>query len=580
MILPTEITPNRSLLWIELGLTAIAVASAFAWPRLGTGRFARIERAFARLADSKRSLVYAGLSVILLRLALLPLFPVPLPFVPDDFSFLLAADTFDHGRLTNPTPAMWIHFESIHITMRPTYQSMYFPGHGLLLALGQALFGNPWYILLVADGFMCMGLLWMLQAWIPRKWALLGGIIAIFRLGLFSNWINTYHTGGLLAALAGALVLGGLPRLMRTGRFRYGLLMGIGIAILVLTRPYEGFLLCLPVAVMLVHWMWKGKNRLKLAAMARLAAAPLALVIAAGTWMGYYDYRAFGNPLTLPYTVDRQTYAIAPYYVWQLARPAPVYRHAEMRNFYQVLEMELFQGVHSFKWFLSSFLIKAAFTLLFYAGFSLLPPFLMARRILLDRRIRFLVLCVLVLVGGLAIEIYLLPYYVAPFTAAFYAIGLQAMRHLRLWKSEGKPVGLAMVRFTMTVCVVMFGLRVFAEPLHLAPPEWDSGNWNLNWFGPQHFGTERAHIEAWLEQQPGRQLVIVRYYGNHYPVDEWVYNRADIDDSKVVWAHEMGTADNLELFHYYRDRQVWLVEPDAIPARVSPYPMAEQTIGK
>ncbi|MGD1108446.1 MAG: hypothetical protein ABR865_15505, partial [Terracidiphilus sp.] len=53
--------------------------------------------------------------------------------------------------------------------------------------------------------------------------------------------------------------------------------------------------------------------------------------------------------------------------------------------------------------------------------------------------------------------------------------------------------------------------------------------------------------------------------------DEWVYNRADIDGSKVVWAREMNAADNSELIHYYGDRRVWLVEPDAIPARIEPY---------
>ena len=36
----------------------------------------------------------------------------------------------------------------------------------------------------------------------------------------------------------------------------------------------------------------------------------------------------------------------------------------------------------------------------------------------MDRRIRFLVLCVLVLTAGMAIEIFLLPHYMAPFTAA------------------------------------------------------------------------------------------------------------------------------------------------------------------
>ena len=119
----------------------------------------------------------------------------------------------------------------------------------------------------------------------------------------------------------------------------------------------------------------------------------------------------------------------------------------------------------------------------------------------------------------------------------------------------------------------MAGVRVLAEPLHLEPPEWDHGNWNLDWFGPQHFGTERARMEAWLEAQPGQQLAIVRYGRDHNPLDEWVYNAADIDGSKVVWAREMDAADNLELIHYYPNRRVWLVEPDAIPARITPYPI-------
>ena len=82
-------------------------------------------------------------------------------------------------------------------------------------------------------------------------------------------------------------------------------------------------------------------------------------------------------------------------------------------------------------------------------------------------------------------------------------------------------------------------------------------------------------MEAWLEHQPGKQLVIARYWGNHEPFDEWVYNAADIDNSKVIWARDLGAAGNLELIHYYKDRTVWLVEPDAIPARISPYPFQE-----
>ncbi len=337
----------------------MVIASAFAWPRLGAGVFVRIERAFARLAHNRgMAVATVGLSVILLRVAILPFYPIPLPFCPDDFSFLLAGDTFAHGRLANPTPAMWTHFESIHITMAPTYQSMYFPGEGLLLAASTVLFGNPWIGQLLASAVMCASLCWMLQAWLPRNWALLGGMIAVVRLGVFSYWTNTYHAAGSLGALGGALILGGLPRLMKTAQLRYALMMGAGIAILALTRPYEGILLCLPVSVVFVRWMWKGKNRPGRAALARLAVAPLLFGVAAVAWMGYYDYRAFGNPFTPPYTVDRNTYAIAPYFVWQQQRPEPAYRHPEMRVFYHKGELDFYHQIHSVKGFVPFTLVK------------------------------------------------------------------------------------------------------------------------------------------------------------------------------------------------------------------------------
>jgi hypothetical protein len=165
---------------IEAGLTAILFAVAFALPRLGAPIFTRIEQAFARLACRKRlSVVLVGASVLILRLSILPFCPIPLPFVQDDFSFLLAANTFALGRLTNPTPAMWLHFESIQITMQPTYMSMYFPAQGLILAAGKVLFGHPWFGLLIVNALLCAALCWMLQAWLPPTWALLGGLIAV-----------------------------------------------------------------------------------------------------------------------------------------------------------------------------------------------------------------------------------------------------------------------------------------------------------------------------------------------------------------------------------------------------------------
>lgn len=576
MILSPSQEHGTSLMAIEIGLTVVAIAVSFCWPRLGSAFFTYVERGFGRLARRQSlAVAFVGVTAFLLRLAILPLCPIPHPFVPDDFSFLLASDTFASGRLTNPTPAMWVHFESIHITMKPTYMSMYFPAQGLVLAASKVLLGHPWYAMLFSSALMCAAICWMLQAWLPPTWALLGGMLAILRLGLFSYWVNTYTGGGSIAAVGGALVLGSLPRLMRTARRRYGLLMAAGVILLMTTRPYEGILLCLPVVAVLGNWCLFGKNRPSAVVLLRRAVVPLALIVSAGLWMGYYNYRAFGSPLTPPYTVDRATYAMAPYYVWQRQRPEPVYRHEVLRHFYYHNELTAFEKIHSLSGFFPQTLIKVVRGVLFFSGIALLVPLIMLRRVLMDDRVRFLLWCVIVLAAGMMIEIFLIPHYLAPFTAAFYAIGLQALRHLRHWKPDGQPVGMTLTRLTVTLCVVLGGLRLNASPLHLRLVEWPASAWTDNWYGPGNFGTERSNIETRLGQLPGKQLVIVRYSPGHDPIDEWVYNAANIGDAKVIWAREMDSASDLELIRYYKDRKVWLVQPDQELVLIAPYIVSE-----
>jgi hypothetical protein len=573
MIVSPSSEPALGLNAIEIALTLIAVAAVFAWPRVGNVFFVRIERAFGRLARKHGlSIAVVGFSTLLLRLAVLPLYPIPLPFSTDDFSNLLMADTFSHGRLTNPTPAMWTHFETIHVDMLPTYQSMYFPGEGLVLAAGEILFENPWYGQLILSALMCAGICWMLQAWLPPSWALLGGMLAVLRLGLFSYWINTYTSSGLIGGLAGALVLGALPRLMKTVRVRYGVLMAAGIGMLILARPYEGMLVCIPVAIVLCRWMFIGKNRPAPGVLLRRAAAPLLLIVAAGAWLGYYDYCAFGKPTVLPYTLNRATYAMAPYFIWQSSRPEPSYRHPEMQRFYEEIEMRGFLKIHSWPSYIPETLKKLVGNMLFYTGFVLLPPLIMLRRLFYDRRIRILLMCMACLIPGMLIEIYMIPHYLSPFTAVFYALCLQAMRHLRVWRPEGRPAGAAMLRLIVTICFVLGVTRVFAGPLGIRIQEWPASNWAYTWYGPDRYGTERAQIEAKLEQLPGKQLVFVRESPKLPALDLWVYNRADIDASKVVWAWDVSEKENLELIHYLKDRKAWLVQRSDQPATLSPYP--------
>ncbi len=562
-----------SLLIIELGLTLIAVALAVCCPRAGSGLFARLENLFGKLARRQALCVFlAGATACTLRLLLLPILPIPQPYVHDDFSFLLAADTFGHGRLTNPTPAMWTHFETFHIILKPSYMSMYFPAQGMIMAAGKVLAGHPWWGVWATCGLMCAAICWMLQGWLPPGWALLGAMLAVLRLSLFSYWINSYTGAGALAALAGALVLGGLPRIQRHFRTRDFFWMALGMAILATSRPYEGLLVSIP-ALAALAWCWlKKQDRRPPALILLRRIAPAAVVLVATfAFMGYYDYRVYGNVFTPPYKVNRETYAVAQYFPWQSPRPEPVYHHRILRDFYAGSgadsEMKWYRDeTGSVAGFLEANGIKLLQGALFYLNFALMPPLIMLPWAFRDRRIRLLILSGMLLVSGLAVETFFIQHYLAPATVIIYAVLLQCMRHLRV---RG-PSGLFLVRVTPVVCVALAVLRIYAQPLHIDVGS--EASTAVSWAGTVPVGLQRAHVLTELESLPGPQLAIVAY-APHRILNDWVYNGADIDKSKVIWARQMDPASDRELLNYYKDRKAWLVEPDSNPPKLSPFPV-------
>jgi len=557
------------MLLLESILVLVALTGAFLFPSLGSSWFAKFEFQFIRFAERRTlSVVGIGLLALTLRAALLPVLPIPEPIVHDEFGYLLSADTFAHGRLTNPTPPMWKHFETFSILQKPTYQCFAQPAQGLMLALGQYVAGHPFWGVWLSVGLMCSAICWMLQGWLPPQWAMFGGLLAIMRFGAFTYWADSYW-GGAMGALGGALVLGALPRIKKSSRLRNSLLMGLGLAILATSRPFEGMILSLPVAVALFVWM-TGEQKPPLPVVLRTVVVPLCLVLVVlGAGILYYSWRITGNAFELPYQAERQQYAVAPYMIWQPLRPEPLYHNAQLKRVYARDEVWAYRTSRS----LAGAIAKLIRIWKFYLGPALTLPFLILILTLpygfswkqISRETRFLIIVLGVTLASVEVETFYNPHYYGPSTALVLALALLTMRSIYHWQWHGKRSGAFLARALATICLGLFILRgvhgAFAGDQFFA----------YAWYqrGPGTFG--RAAMLSKLSQMPGKQLVVVRYGSDHSPFEEWVYNEADIDAAKVVWARELSPAQNDALIAYFRERHVWMLDADKKPPRLSLY---------
>ena len=512
-----------------------------------------------KLLARRRTLtvILVGVLTLAIRACLLPLLPIPKPHFQDEFSYLLAADTFASGRLTNPPHPMWVHFESEHILQQPTYMSMYPPAQGLVLAAGQVIAGIPWLGVWLSVAAMCAAVTWMLQAWFTPSWAFFGGLLCLMGQGISSYWMNSYW-GGAVAATGGALVLGAFPRILRRQKTRHALIMGFGVALLANSRPFEGLLFSLPVGFSLALWTWRRRTTRDTLTW---IALPLVFVLGvAAVATGYYNWRVTGNALEMPELLNRRTYAIAPLFLGQQPRPAPQYRNAEMQNFYAEWEVSRYLKTRTLRGLAEAEWAKLATLWWFFLG-PVLPLALLALpRIVRDRRMKLLLITAIVTLAGLAVEAWHQPHYFAPLTCVIYAIVIQGLRHLRQWRRTGTNLGRALVPILGIACFAACLFSIRTEYLRV-PRNPDTYPWH--W--------QRAEILHHLEQAGGQHLVIVRYGSRHDPIHEWVYNRANIDAANVVWGQDMAD-QNQELIRYFDRRQVWLLEPNEPGmARLSPY---------
>lgn len=498
---------------------------------------------------------------------------VPKPNVHDEFSYLLAADTFASGRMTNPTHKLWRAFEGLQVIQQPSHMSKYPPAQGLMLALGQVLFGRPiigvWLSVAVMAGAVC----WMLRGFVPARWAVLGGLLTALQFGIVGPWAQSYW-GGAVAAAGGALLLGGAVRVARKASVGAAILAATGAIVLANARPFEGLLFALPIAMVLLAWLCAGVQ--PSGARLRAALAGALVLAAGGAAMGYYNHRVTGGALRMPYVVYEKTYATVPVLVIQSDKPfrehPPVYdnerlkaswrwekvRHDDHRSAAGFVKLEL-DKARSLGWFFFMPALVGAMVLLPIVliaaarntcgataadGGSSVAHRLAGRGLWVIVAAAAATLCA----GGALLTRFAFAHYAAPLTCVVALLTVLGLRRVAMLRLRGRRTGAWLCAVVVLLTLLALGPGVFNEA-RLRRTDW---------------GEKRARLIADLEAKPGKHVVIVREPPEHDLHRDWVYNPADIDASRVVFARDVGPRETAHVLSYYADRKAWLLTPQGL----------------
>jgi hypothetical protein len=477
---------------------------------------------------------------------------IPQPRIQDEFSYLLAADTFAHGRLTNPTPPFPEHFETPHVLVRPTYMSKYPPGQGIVLAVGQAFTAQPIIGVWLSSAAAAAAIYWMLLGFLPAPWALLGGLAAAIHPQMLA-WSQTYW-GGSVAVFGAALLIGAWTRLMSQTSISHAILLAIGLIILANSRPYEGLILCLPLTLTLLMRAVRQPLPLFSGGAEHRGFLPLlAILTLAALWMGHYNARITGHALRMPFMEYSAQYDIYPKFWFLPQHPSPTYTSdavARIHTDFEPGDYDLLQtprGVLN----ISARRLWQFLSMHTRPWLLLLLPFAAAASLWRDPKIKWIWITLAIFFLGLCAENWFLPNYAAPATPILLLLIVAGWKQLWNWGRTARFIAAA------SICAWLIAATISA----VAPPPPDS----------LRFG--RADLIATYPQlRTGRHLIFVQYESGHLLHDEWVFNSADLEHANIIWARALGRSADAPVIRYFHDRQPWLLRIGETQLQFDRYP--------
>jgi hypothetical protein len=532
--------PKLWLSAVECGILASSIGLAYLALK-DTRPFPRPRWLIWLLSSERRSVLFVILTAMTVRAILLPWVGIPEPRVNDEFAHLLAADTFSHGRLTNPTPANWEHFETFHVNIRPTYHSIYPVGQGLVLAFGQVVCHQPWIGVYLSTALMCGAICWSLRAFFSPGWALLGGLMAMGHFALFSYWMNSYW-GGSVAALGGALALGAVVRLCENerssgGRALMSGLFSMGLLVLANSRPYEGFAYSLPLLAYLAYILLKRRSGRKQISLMLFPALVIGLAGLVG--MGVYNKATTGNALVMPYMLNHQTYWRLPFFAGQKENSMAVSDDPAFVKFFELTAKAFeYDKTKSAQGLLEIEGNRIFRNWIFYVGPALTFPVLIGFvSCLRQARLRIAAILFAAVSLACALCLFNFQHYFAPATIVMYIFAIEGLRNmwdLRHYAERAFVVGTC-AAVAITSC--LSGTPSAALYTRFGIPD------------------ARKAVLQQLKAGSTRYVVLVSYdFEKHYPGAELVHNGAEFGSEGILWARSKGRESDLGLCTSYPDR--------------------------
>lgn len=592
--------------YFEIGWLILSLAGIFIIFKFKKGWHERWEKYFQSLIKktdrfSRRTILIGiclGTSAFIYFL-IPTLLHKPWQDVHDESSYLLAADTFASGRLTNPTHPLYPFFETFHIIQKPSYASMYPPGQGLTLALGQVLTGHPIIGVNFIMALAAVAIFWMLLAWTPlfskraEVWAFLGALIFILKFGGFHYWNHSYMGGG-LAVLGGALVYGAFPRIMASLKIRDTVLLVLGFFILANSRPFEGFIFCLPVCGLLLYWLirdfrgleaWRSidcanktpsLNKINWRKKLLKFILPVIILSMLGSgWMAYYNYRVTGNPFELPIRLYQKNYQeVRPLFFFLGYKKSDLpAQFRELDRFKKEYLIPKYEKLITLAGWLENFKENIKIFWSHYFGVLLTIPLLTIFWLWKKPKMKFVLLTVSsVLCFILAVTFFHKSHQTAPLTCAFLLITIYGINIVWHFKIKGRAVGALFIQ-TLMLGVLITALSYFLIYYNTFKSLEDKTR------DVSNIPYVKYLVVKYLTDIQGKHVVIVRYAAWHNFFIELIYNKANIDEARIVWARDLGPERNQELLDYYRDRKIWLLEPESPNTMLQLYREANDSLG-